>query len=93
MPINNTNLPAAKISGAETLFETSHEVTDPAICSDYSIPETSGYATPEAPSDASASTESGYRSDVDESELGEFLLDTFEVFDPALPVACTEYSV
>lgn len=57
------------------------------MCHGYPVSETSGTT---GPSDSSCSAESGYRSDVDESELGEFLLDTFEVFDPALSAACAE---
>jgi hypothetical protein len=73
-------LPAVKISGAGTSQDTSHFVPPPSAYSSCSATDSS-QASGIVSEISCENTISDTLSDIDESELGEFLMDTFEGID------------
>jgi hypothetical protein len=90
-PLITTNPSAAKITGANTSDKTSlHDIPPPSPCSTCSTttPQDLFYleATESTSSATSSSSDWDPLSDIDNSDLGEFLLDALDGFDPALAV-------
>jgi hypothetical protein len=69
-----------KISGAGISLDPSHMIPPPSTCSDCSATYPSE-ASVVSSENSTKYTDSDTRSDIDESELGEFLMDTFEGLD------------
>ena len=61
-------------------------VSPPSPCSTYSDRASSSESQQPTYAISSTSSDSDNSSDIDESELGEFLLDAFEEYDPELTV-------
>jgi hypothetical protein len=81
-----------KISGAGTSQDTSNFVPPPSACSSCSATDSS-QASGVVSEISSENTISDTRSDIDESELGDFLMDTFEGIDAFESMDMPEFSI